>query len=237
MPITFSQLGQFGRLGNQLWEISTVISLALNNNDSYIFPTWKYEPYFNLHGCFSNTINYGSTYKEPHFHYAPIPYKQNLNLEGYFQSYKYLTGNEEIIKKLLTPKHNLTTIDITSIHCRRTDYLKFSQYHNVLDMNYYNQAIKLCPSNKYMIFSDDINWCKNNFKGDQFIFSEGKSEVDDLSLMISCKNNIIANSSFSWWGAFLNPNVLKKIIAPQKWFGPATNHNIQDLMPKEWIKC
>src|SRR5208337_3521023 len=103
--ITFSQLGNQGRLGNQLWQMSATICLALNNADNYLFPSWKYEPYFNLHNCFSNNLTYTSTYNEPHFHYAPIPHKSNLNLSGYFQSYKYLLGHEDYIKEKLTPIH------------------------------------------------------------------------------------------------------------------------------------
>src|ERR1019366_4582584 len=105
--ISYSQLGNNGRLGNQLFQMAAAICLALNNNDTYIFPAWKYEKYFNLHGCFSNSVTYKNTYNEPHFHYAPIPYQQNLNLSGYYQSYKYMTGNEDFIIEKLMPNYKL----------------------------------------------------------------------------------------------------------------------------------
>jgi glycosyl transferase family 11 len=234
MAITFTQLGSLGRAGNQLFQLASTIGTAIN--DTYIFPKWKYEPFFNLHGCFTDYVSFASTYNEPHFHYAPIPYKPNLNLSGYFQSYRYWQGQEETIKGLLTPKHKLTPNNMTAIHCRRGDYVNLAHYHNLCDMNYYNRAMQLCPSEKYMIFSDDITWCKNNFKGNQFVFSEGKNEVEDLSLMMVCANNILSASSFSWWGAYLNNNASKRVIAPARWFGEKLPHTTSDLLPTEWIK-
>ena len=87
----------------------------------------------------------------------------------------------------------------------------------------------------YLIFSNDIEWCKKNFIGNQFIFIEGEKDYIDLWLMSLCKNNIIANSSFSWWGAWLNTNSDKKVITPKNWFGPAINHSTQDLIPEKWF--
>src|ERR1017187_3551778 len=101
MVITFSQLGNQGRMGNQLWQMAATMCLALNHNDTYMFPPWPYEQYFNLHGCFSTNLPTTTTYGEPFFHYAPIPYKPNLNLSGYYQSYKYMLGHETFIKGVL----------------------------------------------------------------------------------------------------------------------------------------
>jgi hypothetical protein len=237
MSITFSQLGNNGRMGNQLFQMAATISLALNNNDSYLFPTWKYEQHFNLHGCFVNQINLISIYREPHFHYAPIPYKPNLDLNGYFQSYKYMIGHEDFIIDKLTPIYNLDNCNATSIHIRRGDYVNNENNHPVINMDYYNKAIDLCATDKYYIFSDDIAWCKNNFIGNKFEFMEGNHETLDLAIMAKCSNNIIANSSFSLWAAIINKNHDKKIIYPQKWFGPSLQLNTKDLIPQNsnWI--
>lgn len=94
--------------------------------------------------------------------------------------------------------------------------------------------MELCPSKLYYVVSDDLAWCRENFKGDRFIFPNG-SEIEDLCTMIKCKNNIIANSSFSYFGAYLNANPTKSIVAPKNWFGPAlSGHNTKDLIPADW---
>lgn len=239
--ITYKDLGSAGRIGNQFFELSSTIALAIRNDDKYMFPTWKYEKDFNLHGCFSNDINPTVNYSEPFFHYQEIPHKntknQILNLRGYYQSYKYFDDCQDLIQGLLTPKLGFDVKwDCTSIHCRRGDYVNLTNEYAQLDMHYYNAAMEECNTSKYLIVSDDIEYCKSIFKGDKFIFSTAKSEVEDLALQISCENNIIANSSFSWWGAYLNKNPSKKIIAPSKWFGPALPHDTKDLIPPSWIK-
>lgn len=236
--ITFSQLGRQGRLGNQLWQISATIATAKKNNTTYLFPSWEYEPYFNLHGCFSSNIGGRPIYQEPNFHYSIIPHFHDIDLSGYFQSEKYFIEYENFIKQVLEFKHQIPLQpNTTSIHIRRGDYLVIgNNYHTNLSDSYYNQAMSIISSNKYMIFSDDIAWCKSKFIGSQFIFSENNSPAIDLAWMAACENNIIANSSFSWWGAWLNKNPSKKIIAPEKWFGPKLAHNTKDLLPEKWIK-
>lgn len=101
-------------------------------------------------------------------------------------------------------------------------------------MRYYQAAMNQTKTPFYLIFSDDIAWCKKQFIGPQFEFAEGNSPVTDLALQISCEHNIIANSSFSWWGAYLNKNPGKRVIAPGKWFGPAQPHDTRDLLPSSW---
>lgn len=233
--ISFKQLGNFGRLGNQLFQISATISLALRNNDQYVFPSWNQEDNFNLHGCFSNNINPSNIYHEPSFKYQEIPYTPNTDLNGYFQSLKYFQEHEGLIKSILTPKKGFgIKWGTTSIHVRKGDYLALNDCYEQLTMLYYERAMGLINSKQYIVFSDDINWCKNVFKGSQFTFSENNDPATDLSIMLSCEHNIIANSSFSWWGAFLNKNPSKIVVAPEKWFGSKLPHDTRDLIPPEW---
>ena len=104
-------------------------------------------------------------------------------------------------------------------------------------MDYYQAAMAHIGTSKYLIVSDDIPWCKQNFRGSKFEFSDGSSVIEDLKMQISCANNIIANSSFSWWGAYLNQTPNKRVVAPARWFGPTQAHlNTKDLLPPEWIK-
>lgn len=240
MPIYFEKLGEYGHLGNSLFQAGCTIALAKRNNDSFKFPIkWKYKDQLNLPvDCFISNIKSSTTYHEPDFHYNPIPYKPNMNLLGYFQSSKYFDDFEDNIKHLLRPKYNLYRIeDTTSIHVRRGDYLKHPNHHPILPMKYYESAMELTNTKRYLVFSDDIPWCKKNFIGNQFDFSEEQNEVLDLELQSKCTHNIIANSSFSWWGAYLNENQDKIVIAPKAWFGPALfSHNTKDLYINSWIK-
>jgi len=90
---------------------------------------------------------------------------------------------------------------------------------------------------QFLVFSDDIGWCKSTFQRPNIHFIEGERDVVDLQLMARCKHNIIANSSFSWWGAWLNPHPGKQVFAPQNWFGSeALHHDTRDLIPENWVK-
>lgn len=236
--ITFSQLGKQGRLGNQLWQIAATVAAAKKYNTNYEFPNWEYESFFNLHGCFNPLLKINKVFQEPHFHYSPIPYSGgDLDLSGYYQSYKYFEGFDSFIKNIFEfgfkVDRNLGT---TSLHIRRGDYVTIgNDFHTNQTEDYYRQAMELAPSEKYMIFSDDIAWCKSKFIGPQFIFAQDNSPAVDLALMANCDHNIIANSSFSWWAAFLNKNVDKKIVSPKTWFGPKLPHDTKDLRPESWI--
>ena len=131
-----------------------------------------------------------------------------------------------------------------SLHIRRGDYLaKISlQVLGLMPMEYYTKGIDYISSKKantvYYIFSDDINWVKENLKIDNARFVSGniaKTHIEDLYLMSQCKHHIIANSSFSWWGAWLNDDQDKIVIAPKQWFNKGPQ-DTQDLIPGTWIK-
>jgi len=233
--ITFSKLGQMGRISNQLFQCSAAIALALRNNDKYVFPPWQHEKDFNLHNCFSDNILIENTHKEKSFGYTPIEYKPNMSLEGFYQSSKYFEDFKDVILSKFTPKETFGMLeDTTACHVRRGDYIGNNAYEQ-LGMNYYNRAMDMIKSKYYYVFSDDIPWCKQNFKGNNITFIEGTSAVQDLSLMSSCTNLIMANSSFSFWGGFLNKNPDKIIAAPSRWFGAAlSHHNTKDLYLSEW---
>jgi hypothetical protein len=182
------------------------------------------------------------------FKYKEIPAPNNCvyYLDGYWQSEKYFKDSESVIRKQFKPNKNLfekiletpgLDTKTVSIHIRRTDYVTSNGYHPVQSLDYYQNAIDLIGDyDTLYIFSDDINWCKENLKFKNMIFREGNSDIEDLFVMSMCVNNIIANSSFSWWGAWLNNNPDKKIIAPTKWFGEKVNLNDKDIIPNNWIR-
>ena len=182
------------------------------------------------------------------FIFSDINYDDNLNyyLDGYWQSEKYFKEFESVIKEELKP--NQTILDklnktpnidknVVSMHIRRTDYVSSNGFHPVQSIEYYQKALDIISDYDYIfVFSDDIKWCKENLKFENMVFMEGFDDVEDLWLMSMCKNNIIANSSFSWWGSWLNSNPDKKVIAPSNWFGERANLNTSDIIPSEWIK-
>ena len=170
----------------------------------------------------------------------------NYYLDGYFQSEKFFIESSDLIKNLLRPSDDVSSMikckysivdSSISMHIRRTDYVTSNGYHPVQSIEYYKEAIEIIGDyNNIFIFSDDINWCKENLKFDNMVFVDGNDDVEDLWIMSMCNHNIIANSSFSWWGAWLNNNPDKKIIAPKKWFGDSVNINSNEIIPDEWIK-
>lgn len=193
--------------------------------------------------------NYG-IYKELHFNFQEIPYRPgtNLLLEGYFQSERYFLKNKEKIISLFEPsidiKNHIYDVipDIgkcCSIHVRRGDYLLKPQYHPQQSIDFFKESSNIVGQDKkFLIFSDDLDGIKENFdfiENKQFI-SLGKNYLD-LYAMSLCENNIICNSTFSWWGAYLNKNKNKIVVSPKNWFGPSYSHlNTDDLIPKTWIK-
>ncbi len=176
----------------------------------------------------------------------------NTYIEGYWQNEFYFKNIKDIIKKEFTLKksiidkykniiHDIQNNNSVSIHIRCKDYLsnKHQKIYNNLSLDYYNNAVQNFKGNyKYFIFSDDINWVKNNLQlpySKIFISQNNTKDYEELILMSMCQNNIIANSTFSWWGAWLNKNKKKVVIAPKKWFVDE-NINTNDLIPNNWIK-
>jgi hypothetical protein len=253
-----------GRLGNQMFIVATTHSLAIDNNDEAVFPervicvTLPTDKQTSIHrNTVLRKVNYSNDFsfvkhlyqENPDQSYSPIEYKEDLYLRGYFQSEKYFKHNRKEILDLFSPIPQINTLfekkykdiihkdGVVSVHIRRGDYLKFSDFHANIGSEYYTKAMSSFPSNTtFVFFSDDIEWCKETFKGDQNVFIEKQDDVLDLYLMSKIKNNIIANSSFSWWAAWLNENEEKKVIAPKVWFGPKNQHlSRKDLTPEEWI--
>lgn len=182
---------------------------------------------------------------------------KNVYLEGYWQSEKYFKDIEDIIRREFTVKYksdvtneqvaqNILSVNAVSLHVRRGDYvsnLTINQFHGTCSLEYYNQAIaqiaKKVETPHFFVFSDDPEWVKSNLKIDYSItivdHNNADKNYEDIRLMSLCKHHIIANSSFSWWGAWLCRNPNKIVIAPLKWFNDKSI-NTTDLIPDGWIK-
>jgi len=168
-----------------------------------------------------------------------------VSLCGFFQTEKYFKKIEDEIREDFSFKEEISIpckemlseiSDPISLHIRRGDFLRNSLNHHNLSLDYYQKALERFDSDRnVIIFSDDPEWCKKQtlFESGRFLVSESKDSYVDLCLMTLCESHIIANSTFSWWGAWLSKS--SKVIAPYKWFGPNNIHlNTKDLYPNSW---
>ena len=257
--------GHNGRLGNSMFQYAAMIGTAEKNGYGCVFDyndRGHLGNGFNL--SFPKHMsreeqenNIKVKYSQPKYCYDEKT--ENLgewtDIHGYFQTSKFFEGSEDIIRKEFTPideiKNSCDNLmkevrsankgrRVLSIHIRRGDYLFLSDHHPPLSLDYYNKAFFDTLGNLYshipVIFSDDIPYCKEVFN-DTAIYAERGTSFHDMYLMSLCDDHIIANSSFSWWGAWLNPKEDKRVVAPQKWFGPSKNseeYPMHDLYEKDW---
>lgn len=233
--ITYSRLGDveyWGQLGNQLFEIASTYGIAKRNGQDCIFPRWKYSQWFP--NVPIGTVGNFPIYREGNdYSFREINLNGDTDLVGYFQSYKYFDFCREEILNLFESNIELDTPPTkVAIHVRRGDYLSKSNFHTNLPIEYYREAMSYFPNERFTIFSDDIRWCRDNFSKEHF-FVEPISDVIDLIFMSRHENQIIANSSYSWWAAYLNKNPNKKVIAPKKWWMTIPS---EDVCPPDWIR-
>ncbi|AKF24141.1 hypothetical protein YH65_01015 [Sulfurovum lithotrophicum] len=198
-------------------------------------------------------------YKESGFSYDSHVYelKDNVYFQGYWQSEKYFLDYRDALLKEFLLKDGLhqesrayekkinQSVSV-SLHIRRGDYVSnahTNSVHGTCSLEYYKGAVRYLQSNShpthFFIFSDDLDWAKENLNFIENItfvsLDKDTPDHEEMYLMSQCKHNIIANSSFSWWGAWLNQNEDKIVVAPKKWFNDTTI-NTNDLVPKEWIR-
>tara|TARA_R100000544_G_scaffold37198_1_gene27777 strand:+ start:162 stop:962 length:801 start_codon:yes stop_codon:yes gene_type:complete len=189
-----------------------------------------------------NTISFPFTYKK-------INVSDHNIVDGFFQSEKYFVHNRDVVLMKLGPQKHITEVidnkygellkeRTTSIHIRRGDYVNHPNHHPTQTIEYYHQAVELLKekTDKFLIFSDDINWCKSNLNIDNSVYIDNEKDYIEIYLMARCDNNIIANSSFSWWGAWLNTNENKIVVGPKNWLGSAIKENTEDIIPETWVK-
>lgn len=195
--------------------------------------------------------------KEFSFQQDILDLPDDVYLDGYWQSEKYFLDVEDILRKEFSIVNPLTLrskdiagqikdCESVSIHVRRGDYVsdpKTNSVHGVCGPEYYRAAIDMISAEidnpNFYVFSDDPEWACRNIKPDAPTIyvrrDDCSKDYEDICLMSICKHHIIANSSFSWWGAWLNENPEKIVIAPKKWFN-SKNMDTQDLLPDKWHK-
>lgn len=245
----------YGRTGNQMFQIACTIGYAKKHGLEYHIPpitiNQKIWPAAFMH-------LYNRNYKpnkpvvkivEEGHSYQKLPFKEewrNLNIElsGYWQSEKYFQHcREDVLNAFKIPWEPLR--NAVSVHIRLGDYSQMADKHPIVTDEYLDAAIKYVRGetaiHNFIIFSDDIERAKRMIDyrlhyGCSFEYSKGGKPLDDLSLMSSCAHNICANSSFSWWGNWLNQNPNKISIYPKVWFGPGNSSlETKDIYPQNAI--
>ena len=270
-----------GGLGNQLFQIYSTISIALQNKnliyfkDDNVLTIGKTRNTY-WHSLLNELKKYlkleyhseSILIKEKSFHYnedfiSEIKKHEHLILHGYFQSFKYFDQYSKLLyrilkiedkKRVLIKKYNLNEselLETVSIHFRMDDYLLIQDYHPILKINYYLNAIEYIHKNDskiknaiffyqkkdYDIVNSYINTIKSSFTNIKFkLVDYNMDDWEEMLYMSMCKNNIIANSTFSWWGAYLNNQDNNIVCYPSIWFGIKGPSITDDLFMDEWVK-
>lgn len=267
-----------GGLGNQLFQIYSGISYAIENNIEFriiktkadkvspldnksLRPTYFHNFLFNLSKFTCDNINL-ITYNEQSFTYNKIlNINKDFKINGYFQSPKYFENNYKSIIELIGLDKQKTEIrekykeyfsnKVISLHFRIGDYIKKPDYHFILNTQYYIDALKIilekdhiCDTVLYFneeqdkyIVENIINNIKKSYPQLNFIQCDTNiQDWEQLILMSLCNHNIIANSTFSWWGAYFNLNAEKIVCYPNVWFGTKNNNSTKNLFPENWVK-
>ena len=281
--LAFNQIGNLGRLGNQMFEYAAVRGIADKHGYEWCIPpfnrtgieNYSLQQCFKLESVKEENLNFIENYQyvqEPHFHFSEELFEKcpdNVSLHGFFQTEKYFQHISDEIRKDFTfhdehldlCKEMIESVEGEPImlHVRRGDpnltdsrgfkwsYTQCGDQHPVQPVEYYERALaEFDDDQPVIVFSDSVDWVKEQefFSGDRFLISEPVDKYSDgsytpytdLCLMSLCSHAIIANSSMSWWGAWLIANPNKKVIAPRMWFGPAyADKNIKDLYCSDWI--
>ena len=280
MTIGYNRLGSNGRFANQMFQYAGLRGVAEHRGfDFKVPPPGNYgRSDYALFECFEmgsvRPENFGlvdgGTIATGQFHFYQKFFDNcpdNVNLHDYFQTEKYFKNIEDTIRYDFTFKKEVvdTCKDFLStlpeekifMHVRRGDYVNHPDQHPALPVSYYEEAYKKFDDPTVLVFSDDLEWVKQQefFQGDNFLISEfdvrydhlsdnidgqGNSLVPfyDLYMMTQCNGAVIANSSMSWWGAWLQKNTTLPIVGPTPWFGKTALENIdpKDLIPDDWTQ-
>jgi hypothetical protein len=232
-----------GGLGNQIFQISNAISESKKYLIECKFKSEAYTPM----QAFQPSKYANNIFRKIDLSMTEDEYSSSLILNGYFQSFNYFKEIESEIKEIFSPSSDflnkvyksypeLSCNGSLSIHIRRGDYLTISDILPIVDISYINKAIETIGDySKVFVFSDDKAWAKENFNNSNFTVVEDLEDYEELWMMSLCRNNIISNSTFSWWGSFLNRNVSKKIIVPSLWTGP-NGPNMDEIYMDNFIK-
>jgi hypothetical protein len=226
-----------GGLGNQMFQYAAGLGAATILGETLELNTTFYQQNKNRKYelgvfpiSFQVTNNVAEPIKEKQHSYQEIT--QSGMMVGYWQSEKYFDHIADTIRQeFKLPKATGISDDMVAVTVRRGDYLSLPDVFAQLDESYYGEARKNFPEGFFVVFSDDPEWCAKNLEWADLVMP-CSNPVQDMALLSSFKNHIIANSSYGWWGAWLADG--NKVIAPKKWFTNGLDDS--DLIPDRWIK-
>lgn len=244
-----------GRLGNQLFFVASTMGIAKRNNTTYSFCS----------GLGHSGLDYGfifdkdlpktdyipeKKYNQEGFGYCDVDITEDTEIIGYFQSEKFFKNCETEVRNQFNFKKEVVDFVLTrypeitnspSLHIRRGDYVNQPNHHPLIPLNYYEQFLTIHKNehNKVFIFTDDMDWAKEIYQGEEYIFPyfEDRNDLYSFVLLSQSQSIVIANSTYSWWAAWLNTNKNKKIYCPPhtEWFGTMYNSlDTKDLIPEDW---
>ncbi len=262
--LSFNQLGRLGRLGNQMFQYAALRGIAARHGFDFCIPPSQFTDEYKDHQLFEvfglrNLKNKGmaskkyypemqSFYSDEYVRLCP----DDVSLHGFFQSERYFseiadsiredfTFHPEILDRCRSIMGKLR--DPIALHVRRTDYIRAQDKHYQLRASYYARALRQFDADRtVLIFSDEPDWCKRQpiFAHDRFRVSAARDNRIDLCLMSLCAGHIIANSSFSWWGAWLSGAGDRTVVAPDRWYVTYVPEqhlrDMRDIIPDRWTK-
>lgn len=253
--VTFRPIG---RLGNNMFQLAACIGYAKKYGYKWAIPQrrsagdtfdgkptpWLLPQFWpNLPTCYGMNGERYEQHNVSMFNYKAIPkFDHDVTLVGFFQSEKWFENAKEEVKAAFPLKHYPEYEGYVSIHVRRGDYVTNDNSFPPVDLIYIKEALYKVGVKNVLAFSDDLEWIKfaaNQFSQFEWSFNERTNEYDTLSKMASCSHHIIANSTFSWWGAWLGFNPNRVVVSPhyENWFGPGfTGSPPKDLIPDNWIQ-
>lgn len=237
--IGFTQLAQWGRLGNQMWQIAFLVGLYKSHRVKYMIPQWEYARAFKYQFPQGELPSAQVVQERGHL-WQPFVLNPKLNYDfrGYFQSSKYFAHCEAAIRHIFDFKEEISapllekyaTTDAVSVHVRRGDYVGNPNYVQ-LGREYYEAALRQFESKPILLFSDDLDYARELIPTGVPV---DENEIDSLCLMSKCPHHVVANSSFSFWGAWLanTPNVIR----PKEFYlgRLKTDFPLHQYYPPEW---
>jgi hypothetical protein len=245
--LTFSELGRYGRLGNQMFQIAGVIGLAKKHGYKFGFPYWMNHDHKERFGS-AESIDIQSFFRNPlpmqelsfyqkyfvHWGYHNFnTLADNLDIQGHLQSEKYFEHCKDLIRYYFEFKEEVEPLPegAIALHVRRGDY--DNGYHPFQETEYYQKALERLPIGPVYVFSDSPDEAKQML-GDDLIYVKGNHYIKDLQLMTTATHHILSNSTLCWWGWWLSKQE-GKVIAPAKWFGPQAGLSSKDIYTEKMI--